>query len=204
MNNFEIAHIRAANEGGRRYVPEMTDEERNSFDNLVLLCIVHHKIVDRIRPDEFSIEVLEAWKDNREGPGLAALRGLRGLTEDRLQDLITESFASVTAQIDEAVDRLSAIDAEAANLLRPLVAQLAESKFTSRYPDEDVAAMLLRAGQKLGHLQDSAATLRSAADKAAGLQDAAAALRDVAQSLAGLLDGFSAVEKRLGRFRGMM
>ncbi|WP_433531253.1 hypothetical protein ACQPYA_03845 [Micromonospora sp. CA-263727] len=204
MNNFEIAHIRAANEGGRRYVARMTDEERNSFDNLVLLCIVHHKIVDKIRPDEFSIEVLEAWKDNREGPGHAALRGLRSLTEDRLQDLIAASFADVTAQIDEAVDRLSAIDAEAASLLRPLVEQLAESKFTSRYPNEDVAAMLLRAGQKLGHLEDSAATLSSAADRTAGLQDGVVALDAVVERLAGLLENFNAVERRLGRFRSMM
>ena len=75
VNNFEIAHIRAANEGGRRYVEGMTDKERNSFDNLVLLCGVHHKI----RPDDFTVEELQDWKILREESGLAALRGLRGL-----------------------------------------------------------------------------------------------------------------------------
>jgi len=83
----------------------------------------------------------------REGSGLAALRGLRGLTEDRLQDLIAGSFAEVASQIEDAGDRLAAIDAEAGDVLRPLVEQLAELKFSRRYPDEDVAGMLLRAGQ---------------------------------------------------------
>jgi hypothetical protein len=37
---LEIAHIRAAKQGGERYVASMTDEERNSFDNLIFLCTV--------------------------------------------------------------------------------------------------------------------------------------------------------------------
>ena len=50
----------------------MTDEERNSFENLVLLCGVHHKIVDKIRPNDFSIQELQDWKTMREGSGSAA------------------------------------------------------------------------------------------------------------------------------------
>jgi hypothetical protein len=204
VNNFEIAHIRAANEGGRRYVKDMTDEERNSFNNLVLLCGVHHKVVDKIRPNDFSIQELQDWKIMREGPGLAALRGLRGLTEDRLQELIAGSFAEVASQIDDAVDRLAAIDAEAADLLRPLVAQLAELKFSRWHPDEDVAGMLLRAGQKLGHLADTAPILASAADKTAGLGDVTGHLIGVIRDLKALLDGFDQIERRLSLYRGMM
>ena len=204
VNNFEIAHIRAANKGGRRYVKAMTDDERNGFDNLVLLCGVHHKIVDKIRPGDFSIEMLQDWKTIREGSGLGALRSLRGLTEERLQELIGGSFVEVATQIEDAVDRLAAIDAEAAELLRPLVEQMAELKFSRVYPDEDVAGMLLRAGQKLSHLGDSATLLRSAADKAAELEDVANTLLDVNRDLRALLEGFHAVERRLGRFRDMM
>jgi tetratricopeptide (TPR) repeat protein len=42
----EICHIKAREEGGARYDPSQTDEERNAFENLILLCSVHHKIVD--------------------------------------------------------------------------------------------------------------------------------------------------------------
>ena len=58
---YEIAHIRDANPGNR-YVAEMMNDERRSFPNLVLLCPHHHKMVDKIRPADFSIEDLEQWK----------------------------------------------------------------------------------------------------------------------------------------------
>ena len=42
----EICHIKAAHSGGPRYDPNQTDVERHSFDNLILMCGVHHKIID--------------------------------------------------------------------------------------------------------------------------------------------------------------
>jgi len=41
----------------------MTDEERCAFENLILLCPGHHKLVDRLEPEKFSVEVLRAMKD---------------------------------------------------------------------------------------------------------------------------------------------
>lgn len=38
----QICHIEAAEPGGVRYNPNQTDEERRSFDNLILLCANHH------------------------------------------------------------------------------------------------------------------------------------------------------------------
>lgn len=34
----QICHIEAAEKNGPRYNPKQTDEERRSFDNLLLLC----------------------------------------------------------------------------------------------------------------------------------------------------------------------
>jgi hypothetical protein len=42
----EVCHIKSAREGHSRYDPHQTDEERNGFDNLILLCRKHHKIID--------------------------------------------------------------------------------------------------------------------------------------------------------------
>jgi hypothetical protein len=42
----EICHIRSANKGHRRYDRKQTDEKRHGYDNLLLLCRKHHKIVD--------------------------------------------------------------------------------------------------------------------------------------------------------------
>jgi hypothetical protein len=42
----EICHIKSAGRGHGRYDPDQSDEERHGFDNLILLCRKHHKIVD--------------------------------------------------------------------------------------------------------------------------------------------------------------
>jgi hypothetical protein len=41
-----ICHIKARSSKGPRYDPAQPDEEKNSFENLVLLCGRHHTIVD--------------------------------------------------------------------------------------------------------------------------------------------------------------
>ena len=41
-----IAHIRARSPGGPRFDANQTQEERNSFENLILLCPIHHDVID--------------------------------------------------------------------------------------------------------------------------------------------------------------
>lgn len=38
----QICHIEAAETGGERFNPNMTNEERRAFDNLMLMCYEHH------------------------------------------------------------------------------------------------------------------------------------------------------------------
>ncbi|WP_238423446.1 hypothetical protein [Gordonia sp. 'Campus'] len=42
----EVCHIRAQSAHGPRYDASQSDEERHGFENLVLMCGVHHKIID--------------------------------------------------------------------------------------------------------------------------------------------------------------
>ena len=68
--DFEIAHIRdelpphnpKADIGWRYWPDDLTQEERNRFDNLILLCPPCHKLIDRVRPRDFSPERLHEWK----------------------------------------------------------------------------------------------------------------------------------------------
>lgn len=53
----EIAHIKADAPGGPRYDPSQTDDERNSFDNLMLLCLDCHTTIDR-NPGEYPADLL--------------------------------------------------------------------------------------------------------------------------------------------------
>src|SRR5689334_15718996 len=44
---LEIAHIRSAKKGGERYVAGLSDKELSAFSNLIFLCTLHHKAVDK-------------------------------------------------------------------------------------------------------------------------------------------------------------
>jgi hypothetical protein len=60
--NAEIAHICGERPGAPRFDPAMSVDERNSYDNLMLLCPKHHKLIDRLDPDRHTVEVLREMK----------------------------------------------------------------------------------------------------------------------------------------------
>ena len=94
--DFEIAHIRdeqpprdpSVNIGWRYWPNDLTQDERNQFGNLLLLCPPCHKLIDRIKPRDFSPELLYEWKRAAEG---AALDGLLNETLD--VDVLTAKLA---------------------------------------------------------------------------------------------------------------
>jgi hypothetical protein len=98
VTNVQIAHIHGAYPNSRRFDPAMTNKERASFDNLILLCKPHHDLVDRVEPDRFPPDTLRRWKTDREGPGIASLKGLQGLTEGRLEAMLEEAVRSAGPQ----------------------------------------------------------------------------------------------------------
>ena len=91
--NVEVAHIRGALPGSPRYDGNMTDTERASFTNLILVCVPHHKVIDRLKRDDHPVELLQEWKAEAEVEGgLDALGELDGrLDADTLSDMIQEA-----------------------------------------------------------------------------------------------------------------
>jgi hypothetical protein len=61
----EAAHIKAENAGGPRYDPTQSSEERRHFENLILLCGVHHKCVDD-DIESYPVERLQRIKRDHE------------------------------------------------------------------------------------------------------------------------------------------
>jgi hypothetical protein len=55
------AHICGHSEGGPRFNPTMPPDLRDGYDNLILLCKGHHKLVDD-NPDIFSPDLLREMK----------------------------------------------------------------------------------------------------------------------------------------------
>jgi hypothetical protein len=64
INISEICHIEAAEPGGQRYNSNSTDNDRRSYDNLILLCANHHKITDDVAT--YSVSVLHKMKRSHE------------------------------------------------------------------------------------------------------------------------------------------
>lgn len=62
----DIAHIHGRRPGAARYEPTMTDQDRRHFDNLVLVCPNHHRLIDRLEPDDYPPEKLRSWKQRHE------------------------------------------------------------------------------------------------------------------------------------------
>jgi len=53
----DVAHIHATRDGGPRADPALATDERDHPDNLFLLCLDHHKIVDD-HPEKYTAEAL--------------------------------------------------------------------------------------------------------------------------------------------------
>lgn len=75
-NYSNIAHINAASPGGPRFDADQTPEERSSIDNLMLLCLECHKLIDT-NPDDFPAKMLRTQKTEREQAVASLMEGLQ-------------------------------------------------------------------------------------------------------------------------------
>jgi hypothetical protein len=60
----EICHIEAANNRGQRYNRDQSDEDRRSFDNLLILCPTHHAVTDNVA--EYPVERMRQMKQEHQ------------------------------------------------------------------------------------------------------------------------------------------
>lgn len=61
----EECHIIAKKQDGPRGKSDLSLEERNEYKNLILLCRVHHKIIDD-QPNKYTVDKLYLIKENHE------------------------------------------------------------------------------------------------------------------------------------------
>jgi len=61
----KICHIRAKSPGGPRYDPSQSDEERDAFENLLLMCPIHHDVIDA-DPESYTVSRLGEIKAKHE------------------------------------------------------------------------------------------------------------------------------------------
>lgn len=61
----EEAHIVAREQYGPRGVSHLTSEQRDKYDNLILMCSIHHKVIDD-HPDTYPSVLLHEYKKKHE------------------------------------------------------------------------------------------------------------------------------------------
>lgn len=187
--NVEIAHISESEPGRSRYVAGLSATRRNSFDNLLLLCVPHRKTIDQ-DVGSHPIDLLETWKVQREGRNRAALSRLQNLTDERIDELLATAFSAVRDQIAEALARFAKADADSARLIRQLVDGLTDQR--RHIAGLDAATPLAQVTDRLGALADklleAAGELRALEHTAQTIDDTSTRLMEAAETLHRLED----------------
>lgn len=83
-----VCHMAAAHPGGPRYQDQQSDEQRHGFDNLVLMCPIHHDVIDADE-DGYPIERLLRFKVERE----AAAAQVPAISDEQAEQLIATIYA---------------------------------------------------------------------------------------------------------------
>ena len=60
----DICHVEAAMPGGERFNPNMTNEQRRAFENLILLCRTHHATTNEVT--KYTVEAMKEMKERHE------------------------------------------------------------------------------------------------------------------------------------------
>ncbi|MCH7229936.1 hypothetical protein L0U85_03545 [Glycomyces sp. L485] len=160
--DLETAHICAKKPNGPRHDPSI---DPDAFDNLILLCGKHHKEIDKLNPAAYPVDLLRAWKRQREAGGAGPLRELRGLDEDLLQLIIDRHMVPALDKIGSALDHLEQYDVEAAAMLRNILGEL--EGFKRQHPglNEGTVSMLYEASKILGAIDEGTiASLRTSTE----------------------------------------
>ncbi len=92
----KICHISAASKNGPRW-KKMTNDERRSFDNLILLCDEHHQIIDNKENESTYTEVvLKKWKEDHEAKNQVTPIEVKDDYLDQLYNQLTEVLVIVS------------------------------------------------------------------------------------------------------------
>lgn len=101
-----LAHIKGNKLGSKRYDSTQTDEERNSSDNLILLCATHHKIIDD-QDDIYTVEKLEEIKIKHEKRVISEIKkSINLITFNELEIIIKYILLTDLIESDMSVTHL--------------------------------------------------------------------------------------------------
>ncbi|MFI5898304.1 hypothetical protein ACIA5D_50320 [Actinoplanes sp. NPDC051513] len=170
--NAQVAHIYGVRPGAPRYRRDLPAEKRDSFENLLLLCLAHHEEIDgKDGEKRYPPELLRRWKVQHEGAENAVLDRLRVMDTDALMKLLTEIAEPPVKRLEAIVERLEethTVSAETVTELKSIIALMSD---TGTGVNAATAASLAYAAEVLNpsDLKAAAAGLNHAADVLPGV-----------------------------------
>jgi len=122
----QVCHIEAAEEGGERFNPTMSNEDRRAASNLMLMCYPHHQKTNNV--EAYPVEKLKQMKADHERrfsrPDRAILETLTDWTEldaptevrnlKRLDNVL--NWNNNEAELQQSIDELNAYIARLRNV----------------------------------------------------------------------------------------
>ncbi len=85
----EMAHIKGKGKGSNRYDKNQTVKQRDSYENLILLCPNHHTLIDKPENENiYSVSVLTRMKIAHENSILKHLEVLKSSSIEKIKDKI--------------------------------------------------------------------------------------------------------------------
>jgi hypothetical protein len=170
--NAQVAHIVGVKRGAPRYRECRTQEEereRDSFKNLLLLCLPHHAEVDDREYGErlYPPETLREWKRKHEGEHGPQLAQIGPISEEALAEVLTSVFTPPVTRLERIADQLErtgALNSEALAELRNIIAVMQE---VPGGPDARTASSLAYAAEVFSSrdLRSAAASLGYASEQ---------------------------------------
>ncbi|MEU8313699.1 hypothetical protein [Micromonospora sp. NPDC049033] len=150
--NVQIAHVYGVRPNAPRYKDGLPDSERDSFRNLLLLCLPHHSEVDDKKTGErlYPPETLLEWKRKHEGDLNAELSRIGPVDEDLLMDVIAEIFEPPLKRLEsiaEQLERTGVVNANSVAELRGIISALTDNPVGL---DARTVAILADSVEKLG------------------------------------------------------
>jgi len=175
--NAQIAHIYGVQPGSARHRPCRTleeEQERDSFRNLILLCLAHHAEVDdkKTGEDLYPPELLLEWKLKHEGDhGKHLARISNPMTDDLIEALLVEAFEPPTARLEriaEQLERTGSLNIDALQELRQVISVMNDA---TAGVDNLTASRLAYAAEVFdgSNLSRAAASLSHAAETLPGV-----------------------------------
>lgn len=129
--NAIMSHIYGVKPRAPRHRRRLGDDERDSFTNLILLCLPHsEEIDDPVTGEErYPAETLHEWKRGHEGTAGTTLAALGVVSEEQITTLLTAAFTPPLDRLQQITDELAQtgeLTASTVEELRLIVVSLAD------------------------------------------------------------------------------